>query len=88
VNAPPRASVRGPSPATRSAISTATSIVTSRSRNPIVPAVPGSMRRNSVGPKARPTSRANCQPSEISARNVMIRIGSSHAGPKIWRRYP
>jgi hypothetical protein len=77
VNAPPSASVRGPRPAIRSAISTAASIVTSRSRKPTVPAVPGSMRRNSVGPIARPTSRANCQPSAISTRNVTIRTGVS-----------
>ena len=40
-----------------------------------MPAVPGSIRRNSVGPNARPRSRASCQPSAISARTVTIRTG-------------
>ncbi len=77
MKAPPRASVRGPSPAIRSATTTAAKIVPSRMRKPTVPAVPGSIRRKSTGPSARPTSRANCHPREISARKVAIRTGTS-----------
>ena len=42
-----------------------------------MPAVAGSSRRKSVGPAARPRSRANCQPSATSATTVAIRTGSS-----------
>ena len=77
VNAPPRASVRGPMPAIRSANTVATTIVNSRMRKPTVPAVPGSMRRNSVGPSSLPTSRARAQPSMISATTVAARTGTT-----------
>ena len=49
VIAPPTASVAGSSPAMRSANSAATARNTSRIRKPTVPAVAGSMRRNSAG---------------------------------------
>ena len=51
--------------------------MTSRIRNPTVPAVPGSSRRNSVGPSERPTSRANCQPRATSTTVVAICTGVS-----------
>ena len=48
-----------------------------------MPAVPGSSRRNSVGPSARPTSRANCQPRTISTTVVAIRTGVSYAAEQL-----
>ena len=54
-------------PATRSATSVATTAKNSRMRKPTVPAVPGSIRRNSAGPRTRPRSRARPKPSSSSA---------------------
>jgi hypothetical protein len=77
VKAPPTASVRGSSPATRSATMIASPTKTRRIRKPTVPAGPGSRRRNSVGPSARPTSRAICQPRTMSTTVVAIWTGVS-----------
>jgi hypothetical protein len=64
-------------PATRSAASDATTAKNSRMRKPTVPAVPGSMRRNSDGPSRRPKSRARPNPSSSSAAAAASRIGAS-----------
>ena len=82
VTAPPSASVRGLKPATRSATTMTRHIVTSRMRNPTVPAVPGSRRLNSHGPSARPTARAKCQPSATRTTAVAIRTAVSHSRPE------
>ena len=63
MNAPPTASVSGLTPAIRSAAMTTTAIVPSRIRKPTVPAVPGSIRRNSAGWKLCASVRASSQPS-------------------------
>jgi hypothetical protein len=82
VTAPPSASVLGLRPATRSATTIARTIVPSRIRKPTVPAVPGSRRLKSQGPKARPTARAKCQPRATSTSAVAILTAVSHSGPR------
>ena len=71
----------------REAQAMATAIVTSRMRKPTVPAVPGSMRRNSSGLKTRPTSRAKAQPRITSAITVAMRTGVDRLRPKISSRW-
>ena len=80
VNAPPSASVRASTPATRRATSSASPAVTRLMTKPTVPAVAGSRRRNSAGPRLRPTSRAIAQPRIISTTTVATVIGVSSAG--------
>ena len=50
---------------------------TSRIRNPIVPAVAGSMRRNSAGAVKRPRSRASAQPRTTITIAAATRTGVS-----------
>lgn len=85
VNAPPTASVPGASPAIRSATRSARTTVASRIKNPTVPAVPASMRRNNAGPSQRAMERASDQPRITSVIAVATRIGSS--SPNRARRY-
>jgi hypothetical protein len=68
-------------PAIRSTSTVATTIVNSRMRKPTVPAVPGSGAGTASALRARPASRASCQPSAISASAVTIRAGTSWLGP-------
>ena len=68
VIAPPTASVAGSSPPTRSDSSTASAIITSRIRNETVPAVAGSMRRNSAG-RREAADVAGEQPAEGDHRH-------------------
>ena len=82
VAAPPKATVRVPSPATRAATTATIIIVTKRIRKPTVPAVPGSIRLNRLGPSALPTSRANCQPTETSAIAMTTRTAVSQSRGK------
>jgi hypothetical protein len=77
VMAPPTASVAGSRPPTRSASSTAAAIITTRIRNEVVPAVAGSMRRNSAGAAKRPRSRASSQPRATIAIAAPTRTGVS-----------
>ena len=52
-----------------------------RIRKPAVPAVAGSMRRNSAGAVKRPRSRARAQPSATMTIAAAMRTGAST--PKI-----
>ena len=85
VKAPPRASVRASMPATRSATTTATSTVTRRTRNPTVPAVAGSSRRNSGGPSTRPSARAIAQPRITRATTTIAVTVVSSTGSRTLR---
>jgi hypothetical protein len=67
VNAEAASNVSGLRPAIDSANSNTAISATSRTKNPTVPAVAGSMRRKSSGPIARPSARAMAQP-RISRR--------------------
>jgi hypothetical protein len=87
VIAPPTASVSGFSPAARSASSAAAVRNTSRIRNPIVPAVAGSMRRNRAGAVKRPMSRASAQPSTTITTASATRTGVSAPNSCSRRRY-
>ena len=84
VIAPPTASVRGSRPATRSDAIAAATRNASRIRKPTVPAVAGSMRRNSAGAEKRPRSRASAQPRATITTAAAIRTGVST--PKIRSR--
>ena len=69
---PPTASACGLIPMIRRTARTVTIMMTSRMRKPIVPAVAGSMRRNSHGMSDRPTSRAMRQPSSAMTTATAI----------------
>ena len=100
VKAPPSASVRGSMPMMPSATITASATVARRITKPTVPADAGSIRRNSAGPNARPTSRAIAQPSITRTITVTKSTGvssqascplpcaSSRAGRGGFRRAP
>ncbi len=64
-------------PATRSAISAAATMNTSRIRKPTVAAVAGSIRRNSAGAVNRPRSRASAQPRTTITLAAATRTGVS-----------
>ena len=75
MNAPPTASDCNEAPATLRARMSAIPIVSSRLRNPNVPAVAGSIRRRKVGPTNRPIARASPQPRATTAITATIRTG-------------
>ena len=74
----------GSSPATRSDAIAATIRNANRIRKPAVPAVAGSMRRNSAGAVKRPRSRASAQPRITITTAAATRTGVST--PKIRSR--